>query len=57
MLNVPEYITSVYQPFSAFDSVSTSSGNFAKTSGIIENLGYNSFINESTKSYSILYLF
>ncbi len=37
MLNVPEYITSVYQPFSAFDSVSSSCGNFAKTSGIIEN--------------------
>jgi hypothetical protein len=37
MLNVPEYIASVYQPFSAFDSVSGSSGNFAKTSGIIEN--------------------
>lgn len=37
MLNVPEYITSVYQPFSAFDSVSSSSGNSSKTSGIIEN--------------------
>jgi hypothetical protein len=37
MLNVPEYIASAYQPFSAFDSVSSSSGNFAKTSGIIEN--------------------
>ena len=37
MLNVPEYITSVYQPFSAFNSVSGSCGNFAKTSGIIEN--------------------
>jgi hypothetical protein len=30
MLNVPEYITSVYQPFSAFDSVSSSSGNLDK---------------------------
>ena len=37
MLNVPEYITSVYQPFSSFNSVSGSCGNFAKTSGIIEN--------------------
>jgi hypothetical protein len=37
MLNVPEYITSVYQPFSAFDSVAGSCGNFTKTSGIIEN--------------------
>lgn len=37
MLNVPEYIASVYQPFSAFDSVSESCGNLAKTSGIIEN--------------------
>lgn len=37
MLNVPEYIASAYQPFSAFDSVSSSCGNFAKTSGIIEN--------------------
>jgi hypothetical protein len=37
MLNVPEYITSVYQPFSAFDSVSGSSINSSKTSGIIEN--------------------
>ncbi len=36
MLNVPEYITSVYQPFSAFDSVFGSYGNLAKTSGIIE---------------------
>jgi hypothetical protein len=37
MLNVPEYITSVYQPFSAFDSISCSSRNSSKTSGIIEN--------------------
>lgn len=37
MLNVPEYIASAYQPFSAFDSVSSSSGNSSKTSGIIEN--------------------
>ena len=37
MLNVPEYIASVYQPFSAFDSVSGSCGNLGKTSGIIEN--------------------
>jgi hypothetical protein len=37
MSNVPEYITSVYQPFSAFDSVSCSGRNIAKTSGIIEN--------------------
>jgi hypothetical protein len=37
MLNVPEYIASAYQPFSAFDSVSISSGNSSKTSGIIEN--------------------
>ncbi len=42
MSKVPEYITSAYQPFSAFDSVSGSSGNFTKTSGIIENfLGEN----------------
>jgi len=42
MSNVKEYITSVYQPFSAFDSISTSSGNFTKPSGIIENfLGEN----------------
>ena len=33
MLNVPEYITSVYQPFSSFGPVSGSSGNI----GIIEN--------------------
>jgi len=33
MSNVPEYITSVYQPFSSFKSVSESS----KNSGIIEN--------------------
>lgn len=33
MLNVPEYITSVYQPFSSFKSVSESS----KNPGIIEN--------------------
>ena len=37
MSNVPEYIASVYQPFSAFDSVSCSGRNIAKTSGIIEN--------------------
>lgn len=37
MLNVPEYIASAYQPFSRFDSVSSSSGNSSKTSGIIEN--------------------
>jgi hypothetical protein len=37
MLNVPEYIASAYQPFSAFDSVSGSSINSSKTSGIIEN--------------------
>lgn len=42
MSNVPEYITSAYQPFSAFDSIFSSSGNFTKTSGIIENfLGEN----------------
>jgi len=41
MLNVPEYIASVYQPFSAFDSVSGSCGNSAKTSGIIENFSGN----------------
>lgn len=33
MLNVPEYITSVYQPFSSFDSMSSPS----KNPGIIEN--------------------
>ena len=37
MSNVPEYIALVYQPFSAFDSISESGGNIAKTSGIIEN--------------------
>ena len=37
MSNVPEYIKSVYQPFSTFDSVSGSCGNIAKKSGIIEN--------------------
>jgi len=37
MLNVPEYIASVYQPFSAFDSVSSFSRNSSKISGIIEN--------------------
>jgi len=37
MSNVPEYIRSVYQPFSAFDSTSESCGNLAKTSGITEN--------------------
>lgn len=37
MLNVPEYITSVYQPFSAFDSVSKSCGNLAKIAVITEN--------------------
>ena len=30
MLNVPEYIASVYQPFSAFNSVSDSSRNLDK---------------------------
>ncbi len=37
MLNVPEYIASAYQPFSAFDSVAGSCGNLGKISGIIEN--------------------
>jgi hypothetical protein len=37
MLNVPEYITSVYQPFSSFNSISGSTINIAKSSGIIEN--------------------
>ena len=37
MSNVPEYIRTVYQSFSAFDSVSCSGKNIAKTSGIIEN--------------------
>jgi len=43
MLNVPEYITSVYQPFSSFKSVSGSSesseffGKVNKNPGIIEN--------------------
>lgn len=42
MSKVPEYIRSAYQPFSAFDSVSSSSGNLAKTTRIIENfLGEN----------------
>ena len=36
MLNVPEYITSVYQPFSSFESVSRSSGSSGNV-GIIEN--------------------
>jgi len=37
MSKVPEYITSVYQPFSAFDSVSESCGNLAKIAVITEN--------------------
>ena len=37
MLNVPEYITSVYQPFSSFESVSGSCGRVNKNVGIIEN--------------------
>lgn len=37
MLNVPEYIRSAYQPFSAFDSVSESCGNLAKIAVITEN--------------------
>jgi len=39
MLNVPEYITSVYQPFSSFESVSRSSGSSGSSGnvGIIEN--------------------
>jgi hypothetical protein len=37
MSKVPEYITSAYQPFSAFDSVSESCGNLAKIAVITEN--------------------
>ena len=37
MSKVPEYITSVYQPFSAFNSVSSSSGNLDKIAVITEN--------------------
>jgi len=37
MSKVPEYITSAYQPFSAFDSVSNSSENLAKIAVITEN--------------------
>jgi hypothetical protein len=37
MSKVPEYIASVYQPFSAFDSVSESCGNLAKIAVITEN--------------------
>ncbi len=37
MSSIPEYITSIYQSFSAFDSVSGSSGTSNQTSGIIEN--------------------
>ena len=37
MSKVPEYITSVYQPFSAFNSVSGSSGNLDKIAVITEN--------------------
>lgn len=37
MYNVPEYIASAYQPFSAFDSVAGSCGNSAKIAVITEN--------------------
>jgi hypothetical protein len=37
MLNVPEYIASVYQPFSAFDSVSDSCQNSTTIAVITEN--------------------
>ena len=37
MSNVPEYIASVYQPFSAFESVSESCGNLVKLAVITEN--------------------
>lgn len=37
MSNVPEYIRSVYQPFSAFDTTSESCGNLVKIAVITEN--------------------